>query len=159
MCSIYLINVGANTSHSSQARSPIFDGSFVFVSFCTNRGEDNPTPYAQEMLPFTSPHKDNLKTHNDPNWHDLTYGDDCSNRRAAVLKKVIPGDILLFWGLLYHNECPDWKSCIAKQGACWRHFSSPLDDYKGWYFLGAMRVEKVVVDKDTLCRLSPEERR
>jgi hypothetical protein len=67
MCSIYVINVGANTHHSSQARSPVFNcNSFVFVSFCTERDEDNPTTYPKEMLPFTNPDRDNLLTHDDP---------------------------------------------------------------------------------------------
>jgi ABC-type branched-subunit amino acid transport system substrate-binding protein len=40
MSKIFLVNVGANTSHASKARSPIFeDGTFVYVSFPLD--EDN----------------------------------------------------------------------------------------------------------------------
>ena len=144
MCSIYVINIGANTNHRSQARSPIFNcNSFVFVSFCTERGEDNPTAYPKKMLPFINPHKQNLRTHNDPDWKNMTYGDICTGRGAA-LKHVNSNDILLFWGLLYNNEDSNWKNCNGNRGACWDSFSRPLDENKGWYLLGAMRVENIV---------------
>ena len=156
MCSIYVINIGANTNHRSQARSPIVNcNSFVFVSFCTERGEDNPTAYPKKMLPFINPHKQNLRTHNDPDWKNMTYGDICTGRGAA-LKHVNSNDILLFWGLLYHNECPDRRSCNDKKGACWESFSLLLDENKGWYLLGAMRVEQVVEGGEKLEELSPE---
>jgi hypothetical protein len=133
MCSIYVINIGANTNHSSQARSPIFndDGSFVYVSFCANEEERHRSPYPGEMLPFTNPHKENLETHNDPDWRNLTYGDDCSTPRARALKNVEQSDILLFWGLLWRNS-----------GNCWNDFVSPLK--KGWYLLGTLRVEDII---------------
>lgn len=164
MCSIYVINVGANTNHSSHARSPIFynnDESFQFVSFYTKDDDENATAYPKEMLPFTNPKKNNLETHNDPDWHNMTYGDICSGPgcvRGSKLRNVVPGDILLFWGLLWSNKCPDWKSCIDMKESCWKDFLRPLDEGKGWYLFGAMRVENVVVDKDTLGRLPPRER-
>jgi hypothetical protein len=147
MCSIYLINVGANTNHSSQARSPLFDGgSFVYVSFCADPNkEEHYSEYPPEMLPFTHPDKDNLKTHNDPDWHKLTYGDDCSNPRAAVLKKVNARDILLFWGLLCRND-----------GNSWDDFVSPLE--KGWYLLGALRVEDIIKGKKQVNEVHPHSR-
>jgi hypothetical protein len=43
-------------------------------------------------------------THCDPDWGNLTYGDKCSNRRAAALRRVEAGDILLFWGMLWRND-------------------------------------------------------
>ena len=160
MCSIYVINVGANTNHSSQACSPIFDdGSFVFVSFCAGKEEPHRGAYPPEMLPFTNPDRDDLETHNDPDWCNMTYGDICSGKgcaRGSALRHVVPGDILLFWGLLYHNECLDWKSCNDKKGACWKKFSRPLDTNKGWYLLGAMRVGKIVKDNQEIEELCPD---
>jgi hypothetical protein len=156
MCSIYLINVGANTKHESQARSPIFnDGSFVYVSYVADREKEMQyTKYPNEMIPFTNPRKDNLVTHNDPDWGNLTYGDDCSNPRAGALKRVTPGDILLFWGLLWHNNCSDWISYIGKNGSCWNNFT----DEKGWYLLGALRVGKIVKGKQDINNLAPADR-
>jgi hypothetical protein len=149
MCSIYVINIGANTNHSSQARSPIFDDkSFQFVAFCADpKKEVHRSKYPPEMLPFTNLKKKNLETHNDPNWKKLTYGDDCSAPRARALKKVKHGDILLFWGLLWRNG-----------GKSWDGFVSPLDGNKGWYLIGAMRVQKVIVANSTLESLSDGER-
>ena len=129
------------------------------MSFCTARNDDNPKPYSEKMLPFTSPHKDNLKTHNDPDWCNMTYGDVCSGKgciRGYELRYVIPGDIFLFWGLLWHNENTDWREFIGKKGACWEDFSRPLDSSKGWYLIGAIRIEKIIVSECTLDKLSPE---
>jgi hypothetical protein len=156
MCSIYVINVGANTSHYSQARSPIFDDeSFVYVSFCADpKKETHYSKYPPEMIPFTNPSKRNLVTHNDPNWTDMTYGDVCERGRGASLKNVIPGDILLFWGLLWYNKRSDWKSFIGRKRDCWKDFTNG----KGWYILGALRVEKIIETEKELEDLSLKNR-
>lgn len=156
MCSIYLINVGANTSHSTQARSPIFyDGSFVYVSYVADpKKEMQCTKYPEKMIPFTNPRKDNLVTHNDPDWVNLTYGDVCSNRRAAALNNVDSGDILLFWSLLWQNNCSEWMSYVGKNGACWKGFTGK----RGWYLLGALRVKEIVKRKQHINNLAPADR-
>ncbi len=147
MCSIYVVNIGANTSDSSQARSPVFDGgSFVYVSFCADPNrETHYSEYLAEMLPFTKTGKNNLRTHNDPDWHNLTYGDDCSTPRARALKNIEHGDILLFWGLLWRNS-----------GDSWHDFVSPLK--KGWYLLGALRVEDIIKGRKEVAEVHPHSR-
>ena len=167
MSSIYLINVGANTNHSSQARMPFFhDKSFVFVSYpihinkVNEKKNDKPKSYCPEMQPFTNPQKQ-LKTHNDPNWDDMTYGDVIQGRhsvRGSILKHVEPNDILLFWGLLYCNECSERNNHTGR-GDCWNCFSSPLDKHKGWYLLGAMQVEIFVETNDELKNLSNDKQK
>jgi hypothetical protein len=126
MSKIYLINVGANDSHSSNARSPRFaDGSFLFV----------PIPwtgpwarkYPPKCRPFVRVTTDS--THDDPDWPNLTFGDDCSHSRAGNLQRVTEGDILLFWGMLWDNI-----------GSGWLDFTGQ----KGWYLLGALRVNEIL---------------
>ena len=141
MSCVYLVNVGANTSHRARARSPVFaDGSFVYVSFPTKgshlRG------YAAEALPFLRGVDPN-HTHADPCWDDLTYGDDCSNPRAAVLRRVVKSDILLFWGLLWKNGGRDWSAFSGE---------------RGWYLLGALRVEEIAVPGQSLQQVSDHNR-
>jgi hypothetical protein len=98
---IYFINVGANTSHCSKARGPLFpNGQFKFIPF---PDPDGAVPYEREAWPFVRDPK-SLRTHPDPDWRNLTYGDNCHNRRAKALLSVQPGDILLFWGLLWKFE-------------------------------------------------------
>jgi Nucleotide modification associated domain 3 len=95
---IYLINIGANTSHVGKARAPLFpDGRFVFVSF---PDQDCANPYGREAWPFVRD-PECLRTHADPDWQNLTYGDNCHNRRAKALLSVEPQDILLFWALFW----------------------------------------------------------
>lgn len=89
---VYLINIGANTGHAPRVRSPRFkDGSFVYVPF-----PEQPGPDARSMppdaLPFCRP--DILHAHDDPDWEHLTYGDRCTNGRAAALRNARPGDTL-----------------------------------------------------------------
>ena len=96
---IFLINIGANSAHSSVARSPRFsNGSFIFVPF-PNPGGNWIRDYPSFCRPFVR--TTSLDTHDDPDWQNLTYGDDCANGRAASLQRVTEGDILLFWGMLW----------------------------------------------------------
>ena len=141
MSSVYLINIGANTSHSARARSPIFaDGSFVYVSFPT------PTPqrcgYSREALPFLRGVPPD-HTHADPCWGDFTYGDDCRNPRASILRLVEKDDILLFWGLLWKNGGRDWTGFTGE---------------RGWYLLGAFRVEEIAADGQSVQEVSEQNR-
>ncbi len=125
MTTIYTVNIGANTGHSSMARSPIFaDDSFVYVPFCDNKSHLR-EPYSAACQHYINPqHK--LKAHPDPDWDGFTYGDICRNRRAAALQHVKPGDVLLFWGLLTkHSGRNDWAG---------------FERDHGWYLLGAFRI-------------------
>lgn len=103
----YLINVGANASH--RFAGPIFpDGSFEFLPI----PEDRDLPVGQgvryhNLRSFHDPEQDLLRyiperlwdrtAHADPEWDTFTYGDNCATSpRAASLKRVEPGDRLLF---------------------------------------------------------------
>lgn len=124
MSTVYLINVGANMSHASVARSPKFpNGQFVYVSFPTSKA-DRTQVYPAHAHPFVRGVASRW-THADPDWDGLTYGDYCGNPRAGALKRVVPGDILLFWGLLWENDGRDWSG-----------FTGDRD----WFLLGAIRV-------------------
>jgi hypothetical protein len=129
MAKIYLINVGANTSHERRARSPIFpDGTWIYVPF--PRG--TPDQEGQRFPDLTRPYVDvqeGIKCHCDPDWDRLTYGDCCNEPRAKSLLKVQKGDILLFWALLWKTD----------------HGSSIFDSHdKGWYLIGALRAEYIL---------------
>lgn len=127
MANIYLVNVGANTSHSNSARSPRFpDGSFVYVPFPDYGGR----PYNHLTQPFVQAH---ANAHDDPDWVHLTYGDGLYYNgrvvpRAAALANVRVGDILLFWALLWDNNGNDWAG---------------FGDRRGWYLIGALRVSEI----------------
>lgn len=98
MAKIYLINVGANTAHSAKARAPLFpDGGFMFIPF---PDVDCSAAYDRDAWPFVCDPK-SLKTHPDPDWRNLTYGDNCHNRRAKALLSAQAGDVLLFWALFW----------------------------------------------------------
>jgi hypothetical protein len=126
---IFLVNVGANVSHQSYAKSPLFaDGGFVFVPFPHKKGKQERCPYPINARPFTR-NLDLYQTHADPDWPNLTYGDTLSNGRASRLKEVEPGDILLFWALLWGNEGDDWSTFTKDQS---------------WHLIGALRVEEMV---------------
>lgn len=127
MKSIYLVNVGANTTHQGKARSPIFaDGRWHFVSFPTAPGEPS-QPYPETVRPYLRGKEINT-THADPCWEDHTYGDECANPRATALKTVRPGDMLLFWGLLWAHRGGDWHGFTGE---------------RGWYLLGVLRVQEI----------------
>jgi hypothetical protein len=137
MSTVYVINVGANGAHSSAARSPRFaDGSFVFVPFPWNG--DRIRQYPNECKPFI---RTASLTHDDPDWPNLTYGDDCANSRAGNLQLVSEGDILLFWGLLWDNNQTDWSGFTGQ---------------KGWYLFGALRVCQILIGGQRWRRARPE---
>lgn len=141
MSRIYLVNVGANTSHGVRARSPIFkDGSFKYVSFPYRTDDADEAPaYPRDLVPFVRMEKlAGWETHADPDWLRLTYGDYCKNARAAALAKAQPGDTLLFWGLLWENRGQSWSGFTGAQA---------------WYLLGAMRVKYAVGNRAELMRL------
>ncbi len=129
---VFLINVGANISNRSIARSPIFrDGSFIYVSFSVDPVRNPTRKNYREYPPLTRPyvHGNYLYTHDDPDWIGLTYGDDCRTSRAAALRSVQEGDILVFWTLLWRNT-----------GQGWADFTG---DYN-WYLIGALRVAGIL---------------
>lgn len=142
MSSVYLINVGANTSHGARARGPLFEnGSFIWVPFPTSKPK-GPPGYSEKALPFLH-NVEPLCTHADPDWINLTYGDDCSNRRAMSLRNVSKGDVLLFWGLLWQNNGKDWNGFTGE---------------KGWYLLGALRVEEIGEEGESVRQLANRDR-
>jgi hypothetical protein len=128
MSKVYLVNVGANTAHRSNARCPIFeDGRFIFVPF-SHPGEWGRRPCLRQAQPFLrniDPHE----VHDDPDWPNLTYGDNCANRRARALRRVQPNDILLFWSLLWRNTGSDW---------------SGFSGQRAWYLIGALRIREIL---------------
>lgn len=125
---VFLVNVGANTAHKKSVKSPRFrDGSFEFISFPTE-GDPRSVPYPERLRPFLAPETRGSRTHFDPDWENLTYGDNCDNARAAALRNVRVGDLLLFWGLLWENS-----------GNSWQTFS-PIHS---WYILGALHIETI----------------
>ena len=140
--SIYLVNIGANTGHGAKARSPLLkDGSFIYVPFPTT----SPKPgsgYPPDSLPFVRG-VGRRCTHADPDWVGLSYGDRCSNPRAAALKGVAVNDILLFWGLLWRNTGIDWTGFTGE---------------RGWYLLGALCVEEIAEPGQILQRVSRKNR-
>jgi hypothetical protein len=126
MSKVYIVNVGANTSHRSIARSPIFiNGEFKFVSF---PDQNSIRPYPSEVRPFIRD-SDLHYTHLDPDWQNLTYGDNCKNLRARALFSVREKDILLFWALLWNNS-----------GKAWDNFTGE----RCWCLIGALRVQEIL---------------
>src|SRR5437868_14028056 len=117
MSKIFLVNVGANVKHQARARSPIFDNDrFIFVSFPLTEGEEpGLKPYPPAARPFTR-NVGIYETHADPDWDNLTYGDYTANGRAAALKRAAPGDVLLFWALLWRNHGGGWKGFTGEKG-------------------------------------------
>lgn len=130
MSKVYLINIGANTSDSSRARSPVFaDGRYVYVPFSyEEEGTDGCREYPEAAQNYIR-HLDGRSTHCDPDWTGLTYGDNCDNRRARALRRVVEDDILLFWALLWFNSGDSWADFTGE---------------KHWYFIGALRVREIL---------------
>ena len=140
MSKIFLINVGANKSHTSIARSPIFPGGqFVYISFPSERKRGAACPYPPEARPYLRLSK-LCQTHLDPDWRGLTYGDYLRNGRAAALRRAVPGDILLFWGLLWRNNGRNWADFTGEYG---------------WYFIGALRIAEILDEGQTPADAKP----
>jgi hypothetical protein len=128
MSKVYLVNVGANSAHSSTARSPLFeDGSFVFVSF-PHPDQRGVRPYPVEARPFVR-RIDVHHTHADPDWAHLTYGDCCQSPRARAMKRVVENDVLLFWGLFWVNNGDGWDAFTGE---------------RRWCLIGALRVREIL---------------
>lgn len=141
---IFLINVGANMGHQREVRSPVFtqhDHRFEFLTF-TDKHCTSVYPKALHRYvrtPATS------RTHLDPDWAHLTYGDACGNGRAGALTTVETNDVLLFWALL------------------WR-VATPQDDVfsvwnPGWYLVGSLRVADILRVGESVNRLSAADRK
>ena len=140
MSKIFLINVGANKSHTSIARSPFFPGGqFVYISFPSERKRGAACPYPPEARPYLRLSK-LCQTHLDPDWRGLTYGDYLRNGRAAALRRAVPGDILLFWGLLWRNNGRNWADFTGEYG---------------WYFIGALRIAEILDEGQTPADAKP----
>ncbi|MBI4658209.1 MAG: hypothetical protein HY735_05055 [Verrucomicrobia bacterium] len=134
MPKIYLINVGANLAHRSLARSPIYsNGNFKYVSFPDDEGRQS---YPKDVSRYRSPNCPGL-THLDPDWLNLTYGDNCANPRACALLNAEPSDILLFWGLLWRNSGDGWSGWTGE---------------RGWYLIGALRIEEILEAGDPVSK-------
>lgn len=141
MPKIYLINVGANSRHSSLARSPIFSNdSFRFIPFPTN---DEIGHYDKRCLPFIKQNNNTEHTHYDPDWAHLTYGDDCANPRARSLLKVEEKDILLFWAMLWENTGDGWENFTGQ---------------RGWYLIGSLQVDEIAQGGHDLSQVSVRNR-
>ena len=150
---IYLINVGANSSHQSRARSPLFvdrdpplHSNFLYVSFyCAANSDTARTEYPARCQSFLNPrHLGDIKrfAHVDPDWDNLTYGDCCDEPRGATLKNARVNDILLFWGALYNNAGADWKGFTGE---------------KGWYLFGCLRIKHKLSATSNVSMLEPND--
>ena len=128
MSKVFLINIGANTSHGGKARGPIFaDDRYHYVSF-PHPGTSGYRSYPLAVRPFTR--NVNFKhTHLDPDWENLTYGDCCRGIRGSALRHAKENDILLFWGLLWRNTGMNWDGFTGE---------------KGWYLFGALRIDEIL---------------
>lgn len=151
---IYLINVGANTSHEGKAKSPLFvtvsanrDRNFCYVPFFSTGSPNLATSeYPRDCVPFLNPpHRASIagSAHVDPDWENLTYGDCCDEPRGATLRNARGNDILLFWGLLQHNTGTDWHD-----------FSGD----RGWYLFGCLRIQHSLSATSDLSLLHPQDR-
>ncbi len=135
----YLINVGANSSH--RFAGPVFpDGSFEILPIPEDR--DLPVSHGvryRDLHSFYDPEQDLLKyipkrlwertAHADPEWETFTYGDNCATSpRAGALKRVVPGDRLLFLVRLRH----------------WDEYG-PTNLY-GFYLVGFVHVDRILLE-------------
>lgn len=136
----FLINVGVNCSHGD-LRSPLFDdGTFTFVpipegpqskSFdCIPRYRDILPARALACVPSRY-HE--WRAHHDPEFETFTYGDHPqTSPKAALLKRVMPGDHMLFLARLvrWHEDAFRWGEA-------------------GFYVIGFFVLEEVVWDVRT----------
>ena len=117
---IFIINVGANTSHRQQ--SPLFDdGTFEFIPI---PGEHNEGLTYADLRQFNDPDMPLLdrfakpivspstKVHNDPEFATFTYGDNL--RKKGGLRRLQAGDFLFFLARLvpYTGQQFDEKNAI-----------------------------------------------
>jgi len=111
-----------------KARSPLYsNGTFTFVSFPEDGGvQIYPVPIRKFVREHSS-----FRTHLDPDWKNLTYGDKCWNRRGSALRGAAPGDIFLFWGLLWRMPNDGAQNVFQVKN-------------KGWYLFGAFRIQSVL---------------
>ena len=136
---IFLANVGANASH--RFSSPVFaDGTFEFIPIPEDRdlAGQHAVRY-RDLKSFNRPDHDlkeyvprrlwDWPTHNDPEFDSFTYGDNCETTpRSASLKRVVPGDYLIFLARLER---------FPRQ--------QPTREY-GFYLVGYLEVEEVLRD-------------
>ncbi len=112
---IYLVNVGANSSHN-QLFSPLFeDGTFEFLPIpegTRNLEKSRRAVYYRDLRSYYKPDRSLLcyvpremwgvACHNDPDFEAFTYGDSGTNGRSSALAHLRRGDGLLFLARL---EC------------------------------------------------------
>lgn len=134
---IAIINVGANVSHGS-LRSPIFaDGTFEFIPIPEGYVDGLPRYSSiacrsgRAIRDFVPVSYLEQAMHNDPEFDTFTYGDvPESNSRAANLKRLNPGDSVLFLVRLVHwSEERGWGN-------------------GGFYFVGDLVLERIVKKSD-----------
>ena len=136
---VYLANVGANASH--RFASPLFeDGTFEFLTIPEQPDLTGPEALRyRDLRSFYDPTRDvspyvprrlwDRATHGDPEFETFTYGDNCETTpRAASLKRMLPGDLLLF---------------LARLVGC--NDSGRTGPY-GFYLVGFLHLEEVVRD-------------
>jgi len=143
---VFLVNIGANTSHARVARAPRFaDGSWVPVPFPEKPkpGLDLDPACRPEAAPYTRA-RTGYGFHHDPDWDGLTYGDRVENRRGQAVGRATAGDWLLFWGLTWGCEGEGIEACRGE---------------KRWGLFGAMRVERVVRPADVVSLTGPDRER
>lgn len=136
---VFLANVGANTSH--RYSSPLFDdGSFELlpipetppepgpnsVTFAELRSWGDPSVSLKRFLPARLW---GVAAHADPDFRQLTYGDNCERApRAHALRQIQPGDLLMF---------------IARL----RRATGPAEAQEaGFFLIGYLEVDQVVAN-------------
>ena len=111
---VFLVNVGANAAHPYA--SPLFDdGTFELLPILDPDARGPHLVYFRDLRSYYHPHQDLLQyvpqrlrdtpVHHDPEFETFTYGDNCdTSPRAAGLRRVEPGDYLLFLARLVHHR-------------------------------------------------------
>ncbi len=151
--SIYLANVGANSSH--RFISPLFDdGRFEFITIPEQPLEPGPNSVRyRDLKSHYDPSRSLAQwlperalddaTHFDPEFVTNTYGDNCDRApRAAALKAMQPGDLIFFLARL-----ANWNG---------GNFSGQY----GFYLIGFLEIENILrsayrpPDDDALARFA-----